>query len=172
MRGAIFGLLGELASAMESSVASFCEMLIVTGSIFEYVRLEDAEHLQEFACAARANRFADEIEEKNLFKKTLISLSRTSSVLVSGPTRNRPHIEGSKLMQVRLSSRFVRRIDLYAKVTKASRSAVLTRFFEKGLLLYMRSQRDLMTAIVEAMKTKADDAQTKIDEPLRASHFD
>ena len=80
--------------------------------------------------------------------------SRAQSVLVSGPTRNRRHIEGSELMKVRLPPSFVNRIDLYAKLTKASRSAILTRFFERGLLLYMRSQRALMIAVAKAMQSK------------------
>ena len=94
-------------------------------------------------------------------KSTLVSLSRTNSLLVAGPRRNRPHIEGSELMKVRLPSTLVRRIDLYAKLTDSSRSSILTRFFQNGLLLYMRSQRALMRAVAESMKTKVQDASQR-----------
>lgn len=83
-----------------------------------------------------------------------MSLSRTQSALVSRPRRNTPHVEGSQPVKVRLPPRFVNRIDIYAKLTNASRSAMLTRFFEKDLLYYMRSQRALMKALVQAMQTK------------------
>jgi len=159
IRGAMFDLVSQLASGMGSSLASLCQVLIVTGSVFEYVKFEDAEHLGEFLSAARGNKLADDVDEQNPFKGVLTSLSRTSSLLAIGPSRNRPHIEGSELMKVRLPSSFVRRIDLYAKITNASRSAILTRFFVRGLMLYMRSQRDLMRAILEAMTSKSPDPQ-------------
>jgi len=118
------------------------------------VKFEDSEHLRQFASAARGNRRADEVDDQNRWKRTLLSLSRSNTVLVSGLTRNRRHLEGAELMKVRLPSTFLRRIDLFAKLMKSSRSAILTRFFERGLLLYMRSQQALMRAILEAMKAQ------------------
>ncbi len=150
----MFGLLCDLASSMGSTLAELCQVMILAGSIFEYIRFENANHLEEFVSAARMNKLAAEVDEENPLRETLTSLARTKSILVSGPTRNRRHIEGSELMKVRLPPTLVRRIDLYAKLTKATRSAILTRFFQKGLLLYMRSQRALMTALVEAMRNK------------------
>lgn len=87
--------------------------------------------------------------------------NRSNTVLVSGPTRNRPHIEGAELVKVRLPPTFLRRIDLYAKLMKSSRSAILTRFLERGLLLYMRSQQALMRAILEAVKAQKDWPSTR-----------
>ncbi len=165
VRKAMFALLRDLAGSMGSSLAELCQVFILAGSIFEYVRFEDNQYLGRFVTAVRKNKLADEVDKENPLKGVLMSLSRTQSVLVSGPTRNSPHIEGSELMKVRLPPRFVHRIDLYANLTKATRSAILTRFFERGLLLYMRSQRALMRAVVEAMHGKehqptADDADT------------
>lgn len=154
VRKALFALLSDLAGNMGSTLAGLCQVLVLTGSIFEYIRFEGAQHLEQFASAVRMNTLADNVGEENQFREVLMSLSRTQSGLVSGPTRNRPHIEGSELIKIRLPPQFVTRIDIYVKLTKATRSAVLTRFFEKGLLLYMRSQRALMLAIVEAMKGK------------------
>jgi len=87
------------------------------------------------------NKLADQVNEENPLKDALLPLSRTNSVIVSGPQRNSPHIGGTERMKVRLPSTFLRRIDLYAKLTDSSQSAILTRFFEWELLLYMRSQR-------------------------------
>ena len=154
IRKAMFAVLVDLASNMDSSLASICQVLIIAGSIFEYVKFEDTEHLTQFASAARDNRLALEVADENRWKRTLLSLSRSNTVLVSGLTRNRRHLEGAELMKVRLPPTFLRRIDLYAKLMKSSRSAILTRFFERGLLLYMRSQHALMTAVLEAMKTQ------------------
>jgi hypothetical protein len=151
----MFALLRELAGSMDSSLASLCQVLIVTGSIFEYVRFEDDEHLKRFATAAREIKLAAEVDEENPLKWALTSLARTDSILVSGRRRNRPHIEGTELVKVRLPSTFVRRIDIYAKLTAASRSAILTRFFERGIFVYMRSQLALMTAVAESMNPKA-----------------
>jgi len=152
IRKAMFALLRELAGSMDSSLASLCQVLIVIGSIFEYVRFEDDEHLKRFATAAREIKLATEVDGENPLKGALTSLARTDSILVSGRRRNRPHIEGTELVKVRLPSTFLRRIDIYARLTAASRSAILTRFFERGLFVYMRSQRALMTAVVESMR--------------------
>ncbi len=149
----MFRLAHDLAGKMGSSLAEHCQVMILIGSVYEYMQFEVPEHLREFVSAARINKL-DEVDEENPFKKTLMSLSRTQSILVSGPIRNRPHTEGSELIKVRLPSGFVRRIDLYTELTKATRSAILTRFFERGLLLYMRSQTALMKAIVEATRSK------------------
>ena len=156
IRKAISAVLVELASNMGSSLASICQVLIIAGSIFEFVKLEDSERLREFASVARANSLADEVADENKWKRILVSLSRTNTVLVNGPTRNSPHIEGAELMKVRLPPTFLHRIDLYAKLMKSSRSAILTRFFERGLLLYMRSQQALMRAVLEAVKAQKD----------------
>lgn len=147
-------LLGDLARYIGSSLAELSRVMILTGSIFEYIRFENSGDLSEFVSAARMNKLADEVDQENPFADALMLLSRTQSTIVSGPTRNSPHTEGSELMKVRLPPKFIDRIDLYAKLIKASRSAILTRFFERGLLLYMRSQTALMAAIVEAMRSK------------------
>jgi hypothetical protein len=150
----MFAVLVELATKMGSSLASICQVLIVAGFIFECVKFDDTERLEQFASAARGNSLADEVADGNAWKQMLVSLSRTNSVLVSGPTRNRRHIEGAELVKVRLPPTFLRRIDLYAKLMKSSRRAILTRFFERGLLLYMRSQEALMSAVLEVMKAQ------------------
>ncbi len=150
----MFTLTCELARNMGTTLAGLIQVMVLTGSILEYIKLENPADLEEFVSAAHMNRLADEVDQENSFKEVLVSLSRTQTVLVSGPTRNRPHIEGSELMKVRLPPRFVGRIDLYARLTKSTRSAMLTRFFERGLLLYMRSQTALMRAVVEATQSK------------------
>ena len=154
IRRAMFAVLVELANHMDSSLASICQFLIIAGSIFEFVKLEDTEDVRRFASAEQGNRLADEVADKSRWKRTLLLLSHSNTVLVSGPTRNRRHIEGAELMKVRLPPTFLRRIDLYAKLMKSSRSVILTRFFERGLLLYMRSQQALMRAVLEAMKAQ------------------
>ena len=154
IRKAMFAVLVELANHMDSNLASICQVLIIAGSIFEFVKLEDAEHVRQFASAAQGNRLADEVADENRWKRTILSLSRSNTILVSGPPRNRPHIEGAELVKVRLPPTFLRRIDLYAGLMESSRSAILTRFFERGLLLYMRSQQALMRAVLEAMKAQ------------------
>jgi hypothetical protein len=150
----MFAVLVELAGHMDSSLASICQVLIIAGSIFEFVKLEDAEYVRQFASAAQGNRLADEVADENWWKRTILLLSRSNTLLVSGPTRNRRHIEGAELMKVRLPPIFLRRIDLYSKLMKSSRSVILTRFFERGLLLYMRSQQALMRAVLEAVKAQ------------------
>jgi len=150
----MFAVLVELANHMDSSLATVCLMLIIAGSIFEFVKLEDAEYVRQFASAAQGNRLADEIADENRWKRTMLMLSHSNTILVSGPTRNRRHIEGTELMKVRLPPTFLRRIDLYGKLMKSSRSAILTRFFERGLLLYIRSQQALMGAVLEAVKAQ------------------
>jgi hypothetical protein len=152
----MFAVLVELVGHMDCSLASICQVFIIAGSIFEYVKLEDTERVEQFASAARANNLADEVADENRWKRTILLLNRSNTVLVSGPTRNRPHIEGAELVKVRLPPTFLRRIDLYAKLMKSSRSAILTRFLERGLLLYMRSQQALMRAILEAVKAQKD----------------
>jgi len=150
----MFAVLVELARRMDSSLATVCQVLIIAGSIFEYEKFEDTDHVRQFASAALGNSLADTVADENRWKRILLLLSRSSTVLVSGPTRNSRHIEGSELMKVRLPPTFLRRIDLYAKLMKSSRSAILTRFFMRGLLLYMRSQQALMTAVLEAVKAQ------------------
>jgi hypothetical protein len=150
----MFAVLVELANHMDSSLATVCQVLIIAGSIFEFVKLEDAEHVRRFASAAQENRLADEVADENSWKRTMLLLSRSNTVLVSGPTRNRRHIEGAELVKVRLPPTFLGRIDLYGKLMKSSRSAILTRFFERGLLLYMRSQQALMKTLFEALKAQ------------------
>jgi hypothetical protein len=150
----MFSLMGDLAGNMGSTLAELCQVMILAGSIFEYIRFEDAAHRGELVSAARMNKLAGEVDAENPFRGTLMLFARAQSVLVSGRTRNRRHIEGSELIKVRLPPSFVSKVDLYAKLTKASRSAILSRFFDKGLLLYMRSQRALMRAVVEAMHSK------------------
>ena len=150
----MFRLLFDLAGSMETNMAELCKVMIITGSILEFLRFEDDEHLKQFASAARMRSLTDAVAEENPSKGALSSLASLEGMLVRGPARNRPHLEGSALVKVRLPPGFVRRIDLYAKLTKASRSAMLTRFFEKGLLSYMTSQRTLMTALTEALREK------------------
>jgi hypothetical protein len=165
VRKAMFGLLSDLAGSMGSNLAAVCQVFILTGSIFEYIQFEDAERVGQFASAVQRSRLAYTVDDKNPMKGILMSLSRIQSVLLTGPRRNSPHIEGSELVKVRLPPSFVHRIDLYAKLTKASRSAILTRFFVRGLLLYMRSQRTFMRAVVEAMRNQEPDPSTKTREP-------
>lgn len=135
-------------------MAELCQVLILTGAIFEYLRFEDPEYLEQFVSVVRRNRLADQVDPKNPRKGELMSLGRTLSLLVSGPTRNTPNIEGSELIKVRLPSNFVQRIDMFAKITKTARSATLTRFFERGLLLYIRSQKAMTMAMAEALYGK------------------
>jgi hypothetical protein len=148
---AMFALVVDIAGRIGSSLAEFCQVLILAESIFEFSRFEHPQDLEQFVSSVRGNKLADELDEKNRLKGALMSLSRTQSILVSGSTRNSPHAEGSELVKVRLPPGFVRSIDLYAKLTRSSRSAVLTRFFERGLLLYMRSERALTMAMAEAI---------------------
>ena len=154
IRKAMFKILSHLADSMETSIPELCKIMILTGSILEYMRFEDEEYLKRFASAARMIKRTDDVAEGNPFKPMLSSLANTEAKLVRGRGRNRPHLEGSELVKVRLPPVFVRRIDLYAKLTKASRSAMLTRFFEKGLVSYMISQRELMAAFAGALLDK------------------
>jgi|SRR5208282_1576595 len=154
IRKALFRLLFDLADSMETSIPELCKVMILTGSILEYMRFEDDEYLKQFASAARMSRFTDSVADENPLKPSLSSFAGMEAMLVRGSARNRPHLEGSELVKVRLSPVLVRRIDLFAKLTKASRSAMLTRFFEKGLLSYMQSQRTLMKALAEALLDK------------------
>jgi len=149
----MFRLLCDLAESMGSSVAELCQSMILTGSIYEYARFGDTDHMGRFVAAAQSSKLLEKVDEESAFKGTLRLLARTASIGVSGPTRNVPHIEGSELIHVRLPQGFVGRIDLYAKVTKSSRSALLTRYLQKGILLYMSSQRTLMTAITNAVQS-------------------
>jgi hypothetical protein len=135
VRKTMFRFMSDLAGSMGSNLATVCQVFILTGSIFEYVQFEDGQRLGQFASAARRNELGETIDEKNPLKEILVSPGRTQSVLLTGPRRNSPNIEGSELMKVRLPSSFVQRIDLYANLTKASRSTILTRFFDRGLLL-------------------------------------
>jgi hypothetical protein len=142
----MFKLLSNLADSMETNIPELCKILILTGSILEYMRFEDDKNLKQFASIAKA--------EGNPLKPLLSSFTRTRANFVIGRGRNRPHLEGSQLVKVRLPPVLVRRIDLYAHLTKASRSAILTRFFEKGLICYMNSQRSLMKAFAAALLDK------------------
>ena len=150
----MFRLLSHLADNMETNIPELCKILIITGLILEYTQFKEDEYLKQFVTAARTIRIADSVPEEHPLKPIFTSLSRTQARLVRGPDRNRPHLERSELVKVRLPPVLVRRIDLYAKLTKASRSAMLTRFFEKGLLFYMRSQTTLMKALAEALLDK------------------
>jgi hypothetical protein len=76
--------------------------MILVGSIVEYARLENSEHLADFANAVRMSRLADDVSPENPFKAELVMLSRMYRVLVSGPGRNVLHVEGSQLLKVRL----------------------------------------------------------------------
>jgi hypothetical protein len=138
------------------------------GSIFEFLRFEHPDELEQFISSVRGNKLADDVADKNPLKSMLISLSRAQSTLVSGFTRNSPHAEGSELVKVRLPPTFVRRIDLYAKLTRSSRSAILTRLFERGLLLSLRSERAFMKAMTEATqgngKTLNEDQGARFDQ--------
>jgi hypothetical protein len=154
IRKAMFRLLFDLADSVETNIPELCKIMILMGSILEYMRFEDDEYLKQFVSAARMSRLTDYVADENPLKPSLSSLSGIEAFLVRGPGRNRPHLEGSELVKVRLPPVLVRRIDLYAKLTKASRSAMLTRFFEKGLLFYMRSQTTLMKALAEALLDK------------------
>ena len=151
----MFRLLSDLANSMETNMPELCKILIITGLILEFLRFKDDEYLKEFVSAAQMNRLTEHVAEESPFKSALSSLAGSQAVLVRGwPARNQPHLEGSELVKVRLPAALVRRIDLYAKLTRASRSAILTRFFEKGLLSYVTSQRTLMIAIAEALRDK------------------
>ena len=147
----IFILARDVSGRMASSLAELCQAMILIGMVYEYVQFEDSTHLREFVSATRNSKLADRVDEENPLKKTLMSLSRSEMLLVSGLTCNRPHIEGSELMKVRLPSRLVKRIDLYAKLTNATRSSLLTKFFQTGLLLHIRSQTALMSAIAKSL---------------------
>ena len=149
----MFRLLCDLAERMGASVAELCQAMILTGSIYEYARFNDTDHMARFVAAAQGSMLGEKVDEESQFKGTLTLLTRVQSMLVSGPTRNARHIEGSQVIHVRLPKGFVRRIDLYAKVTKSSRSVLLTRYLVKGILLYMLSQRALMKAITEAIRS-------------------
>jgi len=150
----MFRLLSHLADNMETNIPELCKIMIITGLILQYVRFEDDEYLKQFAAAARMSRITNGVAEGNALKLIFASLSQTQARLVRGRGRNRSYLEGSELVKVRLPPVLVRRIDLYAKLTKASRSAMLTRFFQEGLLSYMLSQRMLMKAFAEALLDK------------------
>jgi hypothetical protein len=150
----MFKLLSNLADSMETNIPELCKIMILTGSILEYMRFEDDKNLKQFASIARMGRLTDNVAEGNPLKPLLSSFTRTRANFVIGRGRNRPHLEGSQLVKVRLPPVLVRRIDLYAHLTKASRSAILTRFFEKGLICYMNSQRSLMKAFAAALLDK------------------
>jgi hypothetical protein len=101
--------------------------------------------------AARLSRRADRVDEQNPFKEPFGVLSGSLMRLLSGPPRNRRYVEGSELMKVRLPDGFLERVDLYAKLTRVSRSAILTRFFQRGLLIYMRSEGALMRTSTKSL---------------------
>jgi hypothetical protein len=149
----MFKILSHLAESMETNIPELCKIMSLTGSILEYMRFGNDEYLKRFASAARMIRRTDDVAEGNPFKPMLSSLANTEAIRVRGRGRNKPHL-GSELVKVRLPPVFVRRMDLYTKLTKASRSAMLTRFFEKGLVSYMISQRALMAAFAGALHDK------------------
>jgi hypothetical protein len=167
VRKAFLAIATDLAVSMGSSLAELCQVLILTGAIFDCLRFENSEHLMEFASSVRSNILADEVDAMSSLKETLMSLSRTQSTLVTGRLRNIPRIEGTALVKVRLPPRLANRIDVYAKLTRATRSAMLTRFFDTGLLLYLRSERAFIMAIAEAIHTRDHERASPGTAPVR-----
>jgi hypothetical protein len=151
VRKAMMKLTRRLAIGMGSTLAELGQVMIMIGAVCEFVQFEDSKHFGEFVSAARLSRRADGVDEQSPFKETLGALSDSVMQLLSGPGRNRRYVEGSELMKVRLPDGFLERVDLYAKLTKASRSAILTRFFQRGLLIYMRSEGALMKALTKSL---------------------
>jgi hypothetical protein len=103
VRKAMFKLLCDPTGEPGSSLAELCQAMILTGSIHEYMRLDEAEHLRKFVAAAQMSKVADGLNQENPFRSKLTSFARTQSNLVNGPTRNGPHIDGSELLSCKIS---------------------------------------------------------------------
>jgi hypothetical protein len=162
VRKAMLKLTRRLAAGLGSTLAELGQVMIMIGAVCEFVQFEDRKHFGEFVSAARLSRRANGVDEQSPFKEPFGVLGGSLMQLVSGPARNRRYIEGSELMKVRLPDGFLERVDLYAKITKASRSAILTRFFQRGLLIYLRSEGALMRALTKSLsKHKGEPAARK-----------
>jgi hypothetical protein len=64
--------------------------------------------------------------------------------------RVRRHLGGSKVILVRLPSRFLAKIDQHATIIGATRSALLKHLLEGGVIAYLLSQLTLAKAHHEA----------------------
>jgi hypothetical protein len=91
------------------------------------------------------------VSEENPFKRTLMSLANLQTAVArDGPARNRRSPEGTQHLRIQLPVGFLRLIDLYGKLVKASRSALLVNFLMRGYIEYIGSRIILMKALWQA----------------------
>jgi hypothetical protein len=161
----LFEHLAHISSETATSRAGLLQVFIILGFIETSLELENTESTEEFLKAVRTHQKVENLDPQNPYAGTLRNLGELADALpVSrGPVRR--HLGGSRIITVRLSPAVLAKIDRHARLIGATRTALLTHFFQRGLILYLRSQLALAKAHNEAVRIAA--APDSLDQTRR-----
>jgi hypothetical protein len=143
--------LRELSLLTGTPLAQLCRELILIGAVLGFTRFQDPKEVEYLAKAAGLSREAESVGKENPFREPLMRLANVQrAVARDGPARNKRSLEGTQHVRIRLPSGFLRLVDLYGKLVKAGRSALLIHFLMRGYILYVGSRIVIMKALWRA----------------------
>jgi hypothetical protein len=143
--------LRELSILTGTLLAQLCRELILMGAVVGFTRFQDPKEVEYLAKAAGLSCRAESVNKENPFKDTLALLARVQTAVARAePARNRRSREGTRLVRIWLPAGFLRLVDLYGKLVKATRSALLINFLTRGYILYVGSRNIMMKALLQA----------------------
>jgi len=143
--------LQDLVAVTGTPFAQLCRELILIGAVLTFTRFQDPKEFEYLADAVGLSRRFETIGKDNPFKGTLGKLvSVQIAVARDGRARNARSLGGTQVVRIRLPGGFLRLVDLYRKLVRATRSAVLVHFLMNGYVLYLGSRIVIMKALWQA----------------------
>jgi hypothetical protein len=122
-------------------------MLICLGATVYFLRLRNAETLEQFKLRATLNR-----------------AYRALDIAIGGRGRMnaRRHIDKTTLLPTHLPVGLYKVISAYSVATGVSKNALLSRFLEVGLILYMLGQETLLKTVVSLEPGNLDSSMSQV----------
>lgn len=135
-----------------TSCAGLSQMFIILGFVETSLELEKTESTKGFLQDVQTHQKVESVGPHNPYAHVLRNLSEQTTALPISRSPVLRHFGGSRMILVRLSSRLLVKIDRHARLVGVTRTALLTHFLQRGLLLYLRSQVALAKAHNEALR--------------------
>lgn len=145
--------LHELSLINGTPLAQLCRELILIGAVLGFTRFQDPKEVEYLTRAVDTSTMASSVNRENPFKEPLMGLAGILAAIARDePARNRRSREGTQHLRIWLPKGFLGVVDGYAKLVRATRSAILIHFLVKGYILYLGSQIMIKKAMWQATR--------------------
>jgi hypothetical protein len=126
-------------------------MLICLGATIYFLRLRNAKTLEQFKLRATLNR-----------------AYRALDIAIGGRGRRnaRRNIEKTTLLPTHLPIGLYKIISAYSAATGISKNALLSRFLEAGLILYMLGQETLLKTVISLEPRNLDSSVSQVPDEI------